>query len=60
MCSDYALKMALTRLDAEMLDELEELTTRGQHLVELSIKYLFVCVGVLRLPPEDGADQAGR
>ncbi len=27
MCCDYALKMALTRLDAETLDELEELTT---------------------------------
>ncbi len=27
MCCDYALKMALTRLDAQMLDELEELTT---------------------------------
>jgi hypothetical protein len=28
VCYDYALKLALTRLDAESLDELEELTTR--------------------------------
>ncbi len=27
MCCNYALKMALTRLDAETLEELEELTT---------------------------------
>ncbi len=27
MCCDNALKMALTRLDAEMLEELEVLTT---------------------------------
>jgi hypothetical protein len=27
VCCDYALKMALTRLDPETLDELEELTT---------------------------------
>jgi hypothetical protein len=27
VCCDYALKMALTRLAAETLEELEELTT---------------------------------
>ncbi len=28
MCCDYALKMALTRLDGETLEELEELMSR--------------------------------
>jgi hypothetical protein len=32
VCCDYALKMALTRLDAETLDELEELTTSGVNI----------------------------
>jgi hypothetical protein len=63
VCCDYALKMALTRLDAETLDELEALTT-SEYRVNISwnclFNYLFVWVGVLRLRPEDGADQAGR
>ncbi len=37
MCCDYALKMALSTLDAEMLEELKELRVRSQHLVKLSI-----------------------
>ncbi len=32
MCCDYALKMALTRLDAETLEEQEELTTSGVNI----------------------------
>jgi hypothetical protein len=37
VCCDYGLKMALTRLDAKTLEELEELRVRSQHLVKLSL-----------------------
>ncbi len=39
MCCDYALKMALTRLDAETLEELEELTTSeyGVNIFQLNM-----------------------